>query len=163
MALSFLPWLVTGIHGRRRGIAHLLQGFRGSLSRLCRAVGLGAGNDLLVFHFGKLHARFGIVGTHVWALHNTARGYRADTTKMGVSQTDYDCDAPCIVEVTGSMAKFTAGLAERHVSRQLRLAYLAPEVLKRLTCGREPSTVTLYDLCRLSGETWQEQTERALG
>ena len=28
-----------------------------------------------------------------------------------------------------------AGLAERHVSRQLRLAYLAPEVLKRLTCG----------------------------
>ena len=29
------------------------------------------------------------------------------------------------------------GLAERHVSRQLRLAYLAPEVLKRLTCGRE--------------------------
>ena len=57
----------------------------------------------------------------------------------------------------------TVGLAERHVSRQLRLAYLAPEVLKRLTCGREPSTVTLYDLCRLSGETWQEQTERALG
>lgn len=55
------------------------------------------------------------------------------------------------------------GLAERHVSRQLRLAYLAPEVLKRLTCGREPSTVTLCDLCRLSGETWQEQTERALG
>ena len=28
-------------------------------------------------------------------------------------------------------------LAERHVSRQLRLAYLAPEVLKRLTCRRE--------------------------
>ena len=27
------------------------------------------------------------------------------------------------------------GLAERHVSRQLRLAYLAPEVLKRLTYG----------------------------
>lgn len=25
------------------------------------------------------------------------------------------------------------GLAERHVSRQLRLAYLAPEVLKRVT------------------------------
>lgn len=55
------------------------------------------------------------------------------------------------------------GLAERHVSRQLRLAYLAPDVLKRLTSGREPSAVTHYDLCRLSGETWQEQTERALG
>ena len=57
----------------------------------------------------------------------------------------------------------TVGLAERHVSRQLQLAFLAPEVLKRMTRGREPSTVTLYDLCRLSGETWQEQTERALG
>lgn len=61
------------------------------------------------------------------------------------------------------------GLAERHVSRQLRLAYLTPEVLKRLTCGREASAVSLYDLffwpgkhgwCRLSGHfgdpnSWQ--------
>ncbi|WP_420022822.1 hypothetical protein ACN9JG_09930 [Cereibacter azotoformans] len=43
------------------------------------------------------------------------------------------------------------GLAERHVSRQLRLAYLAPEVLKRLTCSREASAVSLYDLCFLAG------------
>ena len=57
----------------------------------------------------------------------------------------------------------TVGLAERHVSRQLRLAYLAPEVLKRLTCGREILAVSLYDLCFLAGETWQEQAERALG
>lgn len=56
-----------------------------------------------------------------------------------------------------------AGLAERHVSRQLRLAYLAPEVLKRLTCGRKASAVSLYDLSVLAGETWQEQVERALG
>ena len=35
------------------------------------------------------------------------------------------------------------GLAERHVSRQLRLAYLAPEVMKRLTCAREASAVSL--------------------
>ena len=55
----------------------------------------------------------------------------------------------------------SVGLAERHASRQLRLAYLAPEVLKRLTCGREPSAVSLYDLCFLAGETWQEQAERA--
>ena len=55
-----------------------------------------------------------------------------------------------------------AGLAERHVSRQLRLAYLAPEVLKRLTCGREASAVSIYDLCFLAGETWQEQVERAI-
>ena len=52
------------------------------------------------------------------------------------------------------------GLGERHVSRQLRLAYLAPEVLKRLTCGREASAVSLYDLCFLAGETWTEQVER---
>jgi hypothetical protein len=52
------------------------------------------------------------------------------------------------------------GLAERHVSRQLRLAYLAPEVLKRLTCGREPLAVSLYDLCFLAGEAWPEQEQR---
>jgi hypothetical protein len=31
------------------------------------------------------------------------------------------------------------GLAERHVSRQLRLAYLAPEVPKQLACGNKVS------------------------
>ena len=55
-----------------------------------------------------------------------------------------------------------AGLAERHVSRQLRLAYLAPEVLKRLTCGREASAVSLYDLCFLAGEAWEVQVGRSL-
>jgi hypothetical protein len=55
------------------------------------------------------------------------------------------------------------GLAERHVSRQLRLAYLASEVLKRLTCGHEASAVSLYDLCFLAGETWGEQVGRAVG
>ncbi len=55
------------------------------------------------------------------------------------------------------------GLAERHVSRQLRLAYLAPEVLKRLTFGREPSAVSLYDLCFMTGEAWGEQVARAVG
>ncbi|SEN96839.1 hypothetical protein SAMN04489859_102517 [Paracoccus alcaliphilus] len=47
--------------------------------------------------------------------------------------------------------------------RLLSVAYLAPEVLKRLTCGREASAVSLYDLSVLAGETWQEQAERALG
>ena len=50
--------------------------------------------------------------------------------------------------------------AERQVSRQLRLAYLAPEVLKRLTCRREASAISLYDLCYLAGEVWAEQVER---
>ena len=54
-------------------------------------------------------------------------------------------------------------LAERNVSRQLRLAYLAPELLKRLTCGREASAVSLYDLCFLAGEAWALQVARAVG
>jgi len=37
------------------------------------------------------------------------------------------------------------------------MANLAPEVLKRLTCGREPSAVSLDDLCFLAGEAWGEQ------
>jgi hypothetical protein len=55
------------------------------------------------------------------------------------------------------------GLAERHVSRQSRLDYLAPEVLKRLTCRREEPAVSLYDLCFLAGEAWEEQMRRAVG
>jgi hypothetical protein len=43
------------------------------------------------------------------------------------------------------------GLAERHVSRQLRLAYLAPEVLKRLTCVRDASAIVLSELCFPAG------------
>lgn len=52
------------------------------------------------------------------------------------------------------------GLAERHVSRQLRLAYLAPELLKRLTCRSEVTAVSLYDLCFLAGAVWMAQAER---
>ncbi len=55
------------------------------------------------------------------------------------------------------------GLAERHVSRQLRLAYLAPHVLKRLTCGREASAISLYDLCFLAGADWGEQVVKTVG
>ncbi len=54
----------------------------------------------------------------------------------------------------------TVGLVERHVSRKLRLPELAPEVLKRPTCGREASAVSPYDLCFLAGEAWAEQVER---
>jgi len=37
------------------------------------------------------------------------------------------------------------------------MADLAPEVRKRLTCGREPSSGSLYDLCLLAGKAWREQ------
>ena len=48
----------------------------------------------------------------------------------------------------------------QELAEAVGLAYLAPEVLKRLTCGREASAVSLYDLCFLAGETWHEQVER---
>ena len=48
-------------------------------------------------------------------------------------------------------------LAERHVSRQLRLAYLAPEVLKRLVYGREVPAVTVLDLSDCAALPWAEQ------
>ena len=52
------------------------------------------------------------------------------------------------------------GLAERHVSRQLRLAYLAPGVLKRLVYKREVSAVTLLKLTDVAALPWHEQPER---
>lgn len=55
------------------------------------------------------------------------------------------------------------GLAERHVSRQLRLAYLAPDVLKRLVCKREPPAVTILALSDCAGLPWQEQAAAVFG
>ena len=54
------------------------------------------------------------------------------------------------------------GLAECHVSRQLRRACLAPETLKRLTGGRESLTVSMCHLCFLVGEAWGTQVEQAI-
>jgi len=48
-------------------------------------------------------------------------------------------------------------LAERHVSRQLRLAYLAPEVLKRLVFGREITAITVMQLTESAALLWAEQ------
>jgi hypothetical protein len=52
-------------------------------------------------------------------------------------------------------------LAERHVSRQLRLAYLAPEVLKRLVFRREVSAVTEINLSNCAALPWAEQAKVA--
>lgn len=49
------------------------------------------------------------------------------------------------------------GLAERHVSRQLRHAYLAPGVLKRLVYKREVPAVTLLKLTDVASLPWREQ------
>jgi hypothetical protein len=53
------------------------------------------------------------------------------------------------------------GLAERHVSRQLRLAYLVPEVLKRLVYGREGPAVTVLNLSDCAALPWAEQAVAA--
>ena len=57
----------------------------------------------------------------------------------------------------------SVGLAERHVSRQLRLAYLAPEVLKRLTMGREVVALSLYNLCFVAELAWEMQRSSVFG
>ena len=54
-------------------------------------------------------------------------------------------------------------LAERHVSRQLRLAYLAPEVLKRLVFGREVAAVTIIQLTECSALAWEDQARVVFG
>ena len=54
-------------------------------------------------------------------------------------------------------------LAERHVSRQLRLAYLAPEVLKRLVYGREVTAVTVMQLSECAALLWPDQASVVFG
>ena len=55
------------------------------------------------------------------------------------------------------------GLPERHVSRQLRLAYLAPEVLKRLVYRREATAVTLMQITECATLPWREQAGVVFG
>lgn len=52
-------------------------------------------------------------------------------------------------------------LGDRHVNRLLRLAYLSPEVLKRLVCLRDSTSLSLRDLCFLVGEVWRVQSYSA--
>jgi hypothetical protein len=51
-------------------------------------------------------------------------------------------------------------LAERHVSRQLRLAYLAPDVLKRLVYKRDAVAVTEINLSNCAALPWADQAKR---
>lgn len=54
-------------------------------------------------------------------------------------------------------------LAERHISRQLRLAYLAPEVLKRLILRRELMSATVMQLVDCTSLPWHEQSAIVFG
>jgi hypothetical protein len=54
-------------------------------------------------------------------------------------------------------------LAERYVSRQLRLAYLSPEVFKRLVFKREIPAATMLQLSECAALPWVEQAEVVFG
>jgi hypothetical protein len=54
-------------------------------------------------------------------------------------------------------------LAERHISRQLRLAYLSPEVLKRLILKRELMSATVMQLVDCTSLPWHEQSAIVFG
>ncbi|MFU8866271.1 MAG: hypothetical protein ACNA7O_20440 [Rhodobacterales bacterium] len=62
-------------------------------------------------------------------------------------------------DTVADLAK-SADLSERHVSRQLRLAYLAPSVLKRLVYRRDVPAVTLLKLTDVAALPWDEQPGR---
>lgn len=62
-------------------------------------------------------------------------------------------------DTVADLAK-AVGLADRHVSRQLRLAYLVPEVLKRLVYKREVPAMSLLRLTDVAALPWDEQPEQ---
>ncbi|WP_232823124.1 hypothetical protein [Oceanibium sediminis] len=55
-----------------------------------------------------------------------------------------------------------AFLAKRHVSRQLRLTYLAPGVIKRLVNKREVPAVTPLKPTYVAALPWHGQPERVI-
>ena len=50
-------------------------------------------------------------------------------------------------------------LSDRYVSRMVRLAYLAPEVLEKLLIHRIPPALSLNDLMAVAERPWAEQME----
>lgn len=51
-------------------------------------------------------------------------------------------------------------VSDRFVSRMLRLAYLAPNVLEKLLIHRIPPALSLNDLMAVAELPWEEQMER---
>lgn len=52
------------------------------------------------------------------------------------------------------------GISDRYVSRVIRLAWLAPSVLERLVLRREPTVLSIFNLCGVAELPWVEQPER---
>ena len=52
------------------------------------------------------------------------------------------------------------GISDRYVSRVIRLAWLSPSVLERLVLRREPTVLSIFDLCGVAELPWVEQPEK---
>ena len=52
------------------------------------------------------------------------------------------------------------GISDRYVSRLIRFAWLLPSVLERLVLRREPTVLSLFDLCGIAEMPWAEQPGR---
>ena len=52
------------------------------------------------------------------------------------------------------------GITDRYVSRVIRLAWLSPVVLERLVLRREPTVLSIFDLCGVAELPWVEQPGR---
>jgi len=52
------------------------------------------------------------------------------------------------------------GISDRYVSRVIRLAWLAPSVLDRLVLRREPTVLSIFDLCGVADLPWAVQPGR---
>ncbi len=52
------------------------------------------------------------------------------------------------------------GISDRYVSRVIRLAWLSPSVLERLVLRREPTVLSIFDLCGVAEMPWVEQPEK---
>lgn len=52
------------------------------------------------------------------------------------------------------------GISDRYVSRVIRLAWLSPTVLERLVLRREPTVLSIFDLCGVAELPWVEQPGR---
>ncbi len=54
-------------------------------------------------------------------------------------------------------------VSDRYVSRMVRLAYLAPDVLEKLLIHRIPPALSLNDLMAVAERPWAEQMEKVFG
>jgi hypothetical protein len=57
----------------------------------------------------------------------------------------------------------STGLNERYVSRVLRCAFLAPDIVKSIADGEQPEYLTLDRLMRAMPAAWTEQRARFVG